>query len=274
MNVYPRFVHPPSASMRLSITVFPDELLMQIFLKIPDYDTALALTTSCQVFRRLAHPASSSGKRIWRSLRERAGWPDPCVIGISDSDFLRAHHGRRCNFCGCISRAHNVYWEFHSQRFCEKCLRERTVRSYELSNLLPLPDWILRTLVPGVEVVTPRGSYRMYLHDAICRMEIPARSEYTVLRKHLDVLACFREEYDKVVRRNEEDIRREQLRTSKSHEVCVNLDEFVNRSFPKSLHVRLRKTRAFKCALRKTIPSNHDAELSLVRNIRKELFVA
>lgn len=110
----------------------PNEILGQIMTNIDDAKSALEVLRSCRRVHALFDATTRAGQRIWQSIRENEGWPDPAPIGITDYEFIRALFGRGCHNCTRHPRIRTPIWQFRGVRLCANCWDQLTVRDYEL----------------------------------------------------------------------------------------------------------------------------------------------
>ena len=110
----------------------PTETLCTIIMMIPDSVASLNMMRTCKRIHALFDATQPYGKRVWKSLREREGWPDPSRIGLSEYSFIKAIYGRGCNNCDIHPRMRSPIWEFQGIRLCKECYRTLTIRDYEL----------------------------------------------------------------------------------------------------------------------------------------------
>lgn len=111
----------------------PNEILGHIMTKIDDCKTCLEILRTCKRVHSLFDATTRTGQRVWRSIREKDGWPDPLPVGISDYGFIRAFYGRGCHKCIRHPHLRTPIWQFKGVRLCKQCWRLSTVRDYELS---------------------------------------------------------------------------------------------------------------------------------------------
>ncbi len=124
-----------SQASLLQLLHLPNEILGKIVLSIDNSKTSLEMMRTCKRIHALFDNNTRTGQRVWQSIRNKEGWPDPSVIGMSDYKFIRAIYGRGCHKCHDHPRLRTPIWEFKGMRLCKQCFRRCTIRDYELVSL-------------------------------------------------------------------------------------------------------------------------------------------
>lgn len=147
----------------------PVELLIMILEQMRPMGLVRMITVSRKV-RDLLDCATSTGRGIWKTVREREGLPDPATIGMSDKRLLLCVHTRGCDRCHSHPRIRTPRWEFGGVKLCHDCFDNETVRDYILGDGAEFE---------GLPYMTTDGtcygrhfSYRSYLWSHIRNKEL------------------------------------------------------------------------------------------------------
>ncbi len=116
----------------MSLIRLPNEILCRILGHLPA-QTTIAMLRTCKLIYSLFDDRSKYGKHLWMTIRTNEGLPDPALINMSDSAFLRAYFGRGCNACNAHPRLRTPIWEFQGLRLCHRCFTEHTVSEAALT---------------------------------------------------------------------------------------------------------------------------------------------
>ena len=206
----------------------PIEILGNIICRLDSKD-ALSLSKTCKYVNSLMHPDGSEGRKIWSVLRQREGWPDPAIIGMTDYRFFRCLNGRGCDFCTRSPRMRTPKWEFGGVRMCKACLPENTIRSYLLDDVSARRC----AHVPSIKVNTWYSwntiTYQLYLKDAVPDHDLTADEEIQMYDR-LRATENFVRDFDSVI-----SARRDQNRIARmlfTHQRKIEIDKFTAEKFP------------------------------------------
>lgn len=188
------------------------------------------------------------------TIRTNEGLPDPALIDMSDSAFLRAYFGRGCNGCDAHPRLKTPIWEFQGLRLCPLCFTERTVPHAALTqNQL---YYVHETYVPY------HGSFysRHYLRSALYKKRplSQAAPHASSLRKFRDALQTRREKLES---------QRFLMRKNRMKAV----DAFMSERLPQLSSDTYFTLKTYSLAIKRTNAFSLRAQKLFLRRLDKEL---
>lgn len=157
-----------SSATRVCFLDLPNETLCTFLKFLPGGQAALAMMMTCKRVYALFDENSKSGASIWTSIREKEGWPDPALIGITDFTFLRAMFGKGCDVCNGLENT-EPRWEWKGMRVCASCMHDISVKEYDLA--WEVRKWNQDAGVPSVTFVT-RDKKRKITESRILRESV------------------------------------------------------------------------------------------------------
>lgn len=272
-RILPKATTEPERRRCRRFTDLPVEIIGDVICYLEPTD-AVNIISTCKAIKKIMHPEGSEGRRNWRILRQRLGWPDPTSIGMTDYKFIQRQYGRGCDFCVNAPRIRTPKWEFRGLRLCTSCIESHTVRDYVLTYDKLLDRLLLPSiLIPGPPRAYNWPNYRLYLKASVQRLPIANLNFHE--RKEMERSSRELEEFANKIKTNTHALhlgRRQKIASlmdSRKREV----DSVMQEMFP-TIHPKTYGTiGAYQNAIKRRTPFTKRSKLSLVKSITKQLSV-
>lgn len=253
-------------------TDLPVEIIGEVVCYLEPKDAVNILST-CKLLNEIMRPDGAEGRRNWRILRQRLGWPDPASIGMTDIQFLKRQYGRGCDYCANAPRIRIPKWEFFGMRMCKSCLDELTWRDYMLGvqERIDCLTYLPSVIVPGPPRIYNWPTYRLFLKFSVRSMIVHKNNWDDGVLEELKESSRVSMEFAAKIKTNTRTLllERRQKIVAVVDSRRVEVDKVMKEYFP-AIDPKVYATiGAYQNAVKRRTPFTKRSKLALVKYITK-----